>query len=130
MKKHIQTDQAPAPIGPYSQAVMAGDTLYVSGQIALDAQTGELHTGQDIATETRKVLQNLEAVVKAAGLTLTDVVKCSIFIRDMNDFTAINEVYAEFFEESQPARETVAVAGLPKGVQVEISCIAVKLNAV
>lgn len=129
MKKIIHTQEAPAPIGPYSQAVLAGNTLYVSGQIALDATTGELHGAGNIAEETEKVLQNVQAVVAAAGMQLQDVVKCSIFIRDMQDFQEVNAVYARFFDQSKPARETVAVAGLPKGVSVEISCIAVKPNA-
>ncbi|MGF1533683.1 MAG: RidA family protein [Bernardetiaceae bacterium] len=128
MHTSIETPHAPAPIGPYSQAVLAGNTLYVSGQIGIDPQTGVLHNTASIQTETECVLRNLQAILTAAGFTLADVVKCSIFIRDMNDFAAINTVYAQFFDQSKPARETVAVAGLPKDVRVEISCIAVKPN--
>jgi 2-iminobutanoate/2-iminopropanoate deaminase len=120
----ILTDQAPAPIGPYSQAVKAGNTVYVSGQIPLDAN-GQLVPG-DIAAQTHQVLKNLTAILKAAGLTLADVVKCSIFVKDLGDFATINQVYGSYFDEATaPARETVEVARLPRDVQVEISCIAV-----
>ncbi len=125
MKKVIQTDQAPAPIGPYNQAILSGGTLYVSGQIAIDPRTGEL-VQDDIQVETRMVLNNLQAVVRSAGMELENVVKCSIFISDMNAFSQINEVYSEFFDgPTAPARETVQVSVLPKNVNVEISCIAV-----
>ncbi len=124
MKTIIQTNEAPAPIGPYSQAVQAGNTLYVSGQIALDAKTGELKTG-NIAEETRQVMHNLGKVLEAAGLTYGNIVKSSIFIKDMDLFTQINEIYGEYFTENPPARETVEVARLPKDVNVEISVIAV-----
>lgn len=125
MKKVIKTDKAPAPIGPYNQACLAGNTLYVSGQIAINPETGALEV-EDIATETRRVLENLTAVVEAGGAKLSDIVKCSIFISDMGQFAAINAVYAEYFpEDTAPARETVEVACLPKNVNVEISCIAV-----
>jgi len=125
MKKIIFTDKAPAPIGPYNQAVLAGNTLYTSGQIALDPQTMELVTA-DIATETRQVMENMKAVLEAAGMTFENVVKTTIFIMDMNDFGKINTVYGSYFnEENSPARETVQVAGLPKNVNVEISMIAV-----
>lgn len=126
MKKIIHTDEAPAPIGPYNQAVLAGDTLYISGQIALDPITGELNTNS-IEEETTRVMQNLEAILKAAGMDFENVIKSSIFISDMNNFSKINEVYGRYFsEENAPARETVEVANLPKFVNVEISMIAGK----
>ena len=125
MKKIIFTTAAPAPIGPYSQAVLSGNTLYTSGQIALHPETGELVTA-NIKEETQQVMQNMKAVLAAAGMTFDNVVKTTIFIMDMNDFGAINSVYGEYFnEESAPARETVQVACLPKNVNVEISMIAV-----
>lgn len=125
MRKIIQTDQAPAPVGPYNQGVVAtGAMLFVAGQIPLDAATGEL-VGTAIAEQTEKVLQNLTAVVKAAGTDLSQVVKTSVFLKDMNDFAAMNQVYAEHFgDESAPARACVEVARLPKDVLVEIECIA------
>ena len=120
----ILTNQAPAPIGPYSQAVKAGNTVYVSGQIPLDA-SGQLVEG-DVAAQTHQVLKNLTAVLAAASLQLTDVVKCSIFVKDLGNFAIINKVYGSYFEDATaPARETVEVARLPRDVQVEISCIAV-----
>jgi 2-iminobutanoate/2-iminopropanoate deaminase len=125
MKQIIYTPNAPAPIGPYSQAVLADNTLYVSGQIAINPETDALETA-DIHTETHRVLTNLQAVVHAAGFQMTDVVKCSIFIADMGQFAAINEVYGQFFKSWKPARETVEVACLPKNVHVEISAIAVR----
>lgn len=121
----IFTPEAPAPIGPYSQAVLAGNTLYVSGQIALDADTGEL-VNENITEETHAVMKNLEAVLRQAGLAFSDVVKCTIFIRDMGQFGTINEAYGQYFKTNPPARETVEVSKLPKNVNVEISCIAVK----
>ena len=121
----ILTDQAPAPIGPYSQAVKAGNTVYVSGQIPLSAQ-GELVGAGDVAAQTHQVLQNLTAVLTAAGLQLTDVVKCSIFVKDLGNFGIINQIYGTYFAEATaPARETVEVARLPRDVEVEISCVAV-----
>ena len=121
----ILTDQAPAPIGPYSQAVRAGNTIYVSGQIPLSA-SGELVGAGDVAAQAHQVLRNLRAVLAAAGAQLTDVVKCSIFVRDLSNFGLINEVYGQYFvEETAPARETVEVSRLPRDVEVEISCIAV-----
>ncbi|MBD2713523.1 RidA family protein [Microvirga sp. STR05] len=123
----IYSAQAPAPIGPYSQAVQAGSTVYVSGQIALDATTGQLVGGGDVAQETHQVMRNIEAVLQAAGLTLRDVVKCSIFVKDLGNFATINDIYGSYFEaDYAPARETVEVSRLPKDVQVEISCVAVK----
>jgi 2-iminobutanoate/2-iminopropanoate deaminase len=124
-KKIIQTNAAPAPIGPYNQAVMAGNTLYVSGQIALDADSGEL-INENIVEETHQVMKNLEAILSEAGLSFQDVVKCSIFVKNMGDFATINEAYGQYFKEDPPARETVEVAALPKNVNVEVSCIAVK----
>lgn len=126
MKKIIYTDKAPAPIGPYNQAVLIGNTLYTSGQIALNPATMGLVL-DDIETETRQVMDNMKAVLKAADMTFENVVKTTIFIMDMADFTRINSVYGSYFDEkTAPARETVQVAGLPKGVNVEISMIAIK----
>lgn len=126
MKKIVKTDKAPAPIGPYNQAIFAGNTLYISGQIALDPNSGELKT-EDLEKETLLVLENLKAILTEAGLGLENVVKTSIFISDMNNFGKINEVYSRYFDsENAPARETVEVANLPKFVNVEISAIAVK----
>lgn len=126
MKKIINTKNAPAPIGPYNQAVFAGNILYVSGQIAIHPVTGELNTG-DLEEETTQVLENLKAILTEAGLAMENIVKTSIFISDMNNFGKINEVYGRYFEaETAPARETVEVANLPKFVNVEISAIAIK----
>ncbi|WP_396150401.1 RidA family protein [Flavobacterium sp.] len=126
MKKIIFTDKAPAPIGPYNQAVLVGNTLYTSGQIALHPQTGELVL-DDIETETKQVMENMKAVLEAADMTFENIIKTTIFIMDMNDFTKINGVYGSYFDENTaPARETVQVAGLPKGVNVEISMVAMK----
>lgn len=124
-KKIIHTAQAPAPIGPYSQAVLAGDTLYVSGQVAFDPATNNLIT-DTIQNETHRVMKNIEAILTEAGYNFSDIVKCSIFVKDLNNFGAINEVYGMYVGESKPARETVEVARLPRDVNVEISCIAVK----
>ena len=126
MKKIINTSKAPAPIGPYNQAVLNGDMLYTSGQIAIDPETGELVTGS-IQEETELVMQNLKAILTEAGMTFENVLKSSIFISDMHNFAQINEVYARYFNaETAPARETVEVANLPKFVNVEISVIASK----
>lgn len=126
MKKIINTTKAPAPIGPYNQAVLTGNTLYTSGQIALDPKTMELVT-DDIKTETKQVMENMKAVLEAAEMTFENVVKTSIFISNMNDFSEINEVYGSYFNAATaPARETVEVANLPKFVNVEISMIAIK----
>jgi 2-iminobutanoate/2-iminopropanoate deaminase len=124
-KEIIFSKEAPAPIGPYSQAVKAGNTLFVSGQIALDADTGEL-INENITEETHAVMKNLEAVLRAAGFAFAEVVKCTIFIKDMGQFASINEAYGQYFKSNPPARETVEVSKLPKNVNVEISCIAVK----
>ncbi|WP_300437601.1 RidA family protein [Christiangramia sp.] len=126
MKKVVKTENAPAPIGPYNQAILAGNTLYISGQIALDPGSGELKI-DDLEEETVLVLENLKAILKEAGLNLNHVVKTSIFISDMNNFGKINEVYSRYFNaDNAPARETLEVANLPKFVNVEISAIAVK----
>ena len=126
MKTIIQTSKAPAPIGPYNQAILVDNTLYTSGQIALDPETMELIT-TSISKETEQVMQNLKAVLEAAQMTFDNVIKSTIFISDMNNFSHINEVYAKYFDEyTAPARETVEVANLPKFVNVEISMIAVK----
>ncbi|MCS6821507.1 MAG: Rid family detoxifying hydrolase [Microscillaceae bacterium] len=120
----IFTEQAPAPIGPYSQAVLVGNTLYISGQIAL--KNNVLIT-ENIEIETHQVMQNIEAILKQAQFTWQDVVKCTIFVKDLNNFAAINQIYGSYFPQNPPARETVEVSRLPKDVNVEISCIAVKL---
>jgi 2-iminobutanoate/2-iminopropanoate deaminase len=126
MKKIITTSKAPAPIGPYNQAVLSGNTLYTSGQIALNPETGEF-VMDSIEIETKQVMENMKEVLAAAEMTFENVVKSSIFISDMNNFTKINSVYANYFnEETAPARETVEVANLPKFVNVEISMIAIK----
>lgn len=126
MKKIITTTKAPAPIGPYNQAVLSGNTLYTSGQIAINPETGELNLAS-IKEETTQVMENLKEVLAAAEMTFENVIKTSIFISDMNNFGEINAIYAKYFnEETAPARETVEVANLPKFVNVEISAIAVK----
>ena len=122
-KAIIETKGAPAPIGPYNQAVFADDTLYISGQICLDPVSGELKN-TDIQEETHRCMQNLKAILQAAGLDFANVIKTSIFITDMNQFSEINEVYGRYFEGAFPARETVQVAALPRFVNVEISMIA------
>ena len=122
-KKIIQSDQAPAPIGPYSQAVIAGNMLYVSGQIALHPVTGEL-VMSNLEAETRQVMENIRAILAQASVSFDAIVKSSIFLSDMAHFTRVNEVYSSFFTGNYPARETVQVAGLPKNVNVEISVIA------
>ena len=126
MKKIIQTSKAPAPIGPYNQAILSGNTLYTSGQIAINPATGEIQLGT-IEEETTLVMENMKAVLEAANMTFENVVKVSIFISDMANFSKINAVYGRYFnEETAPARETVEVANLPKYVHVEISMIAIK----
>ncbi len=126
MKKIITTQKAPAPVGAYSQAVLVNNMLFSSGQIAIHPENGNLIV-DNIETETKQVMENLEAVLAEANMTFENVVKTSIFIADMNDFTAINDVYASYFNnETAPARETVQVACLPKNVNVEISMIAIK----
>ncbi len=125
MKEIITSSNAPAPIGPYNQAVMSGNTLYISGQIALDPESGKLMTST-IKEETTWVMKHLGSILKEAGMDYSNLVKCSIFIKDMNDFGDINEVYGSYFKSDAPARETVEVARLPKDVNVEISGIAIK----
>lgn len=124
MKKIIQSNAAPAPIGPYSQAVQTGNMLFASGQIAIDPESGELLT-DDLVTETHQVMKNIAAVLEAAGMDFSNVIKTSIFLQDMGSFSQVNEIYGSYFSSDFPARETVEVAGLPKGVNVEISVIAV-----
>lgn len=126
VKKIIDTPNAPAPIGPYNQAVLSGNTLYISGQIPLDPESGNLVEG-NIAKETEQSMENLKAILTEAGMTFENVVKSSIFLKDMHQFAEVNKVYAAYFnEETAPARETVEVANLPKFVNVEISMIAVR----
>jgi len=125
MKSIIYTKDAPAPIGPYSQAVKAGNMLYVSGQIAIDPSTQELIEG-NIEDETRRVMNNIQALLEASGFSFSDIVKTSIFLSDMKHFALVNGVYGSFFHSDFPARETVAVLGLPKNVNVEISVTAYK----
>lgn len=122
----VHTDHAPKAVGPYSQAVQLGDFLFCSGQIAIDPKTQEVFTG-DIKQQTEMVLNNVEAVLKQAGLNFSSVVKTTIFLTNMADFAAVNEIYAKKFIQNPPARSTVAVAGLPKGVNVEIEVLAHKL---
>lgn len=128
MSRIVFTENAPAPIGPYSQAVWNGNTLFVSGQIAIDTKSGKVigQNGESITEETHKVMHNMKQILEAAGLSFSDVVKCGIFVKDMNDFQAINAAYGEYFKENPPARETVEVSRLPKDVRVEISCVAAK----
>jgi len=122
MKKIVSTDNAPQAIGPYSQAIQHGNFLFVSGQIAIDPQTGNIIEG-DIEVQTEQVLKNIAAIIEAAGMSLQDVVKCTCFLKDMNDFARFNAVYENYFGESLPARETVEVSRLPKDVLVEVSAI-------
>src|SRR5688572_10996715 len=124
-KTIVYSDNAPAPIGPYSQAVQAGNTLFVSGQIAIQKSSGKMIT-DTIEAETVQVMTNLTEVLKAAGMNFSHVVKSTIFLKNMNDFPKVNEVYGKYFQDAFPARETVEVSRLPKDVNVEISCIAVK----
>ncbi len=122
-KKIIRTNDAPAPIGPYNQAVQFGNMLFVSGQIAIDPANGQL-VQDDIQTETHMVMKNLQAILTEAGMGFQNVLKSTIFLMDMGEFAKVNEIYGSYFTENPPARETVQVAGLPKGVNVEISVIA------
>ena len=123
MKEIIATENAPGAIGPYSQAVKTGNMVFCSGQIPIDVATGEF-VSDDVAEQTTQVLKNLSAVLEAAGSSLNNVVKTTVFLADMNDFAAMNEIYAEFFNENKPARATVQAARLPKDARVEIECIA------
>jgi 2-iminobutanoate/2-iminopropanoate deaminase len=124
-KTIINTQQAPAPIGPYNQAILTGNMLFISGQICIDPSTGNLKN-KDIQDEADQVMHNLKAILREAGMDLGNVVKTTIFLTDMNQFSAVNEVYGKYFEKDFPARETVQVSALPKFVNVEISMIAVK----
>jgi len=121
----IDTKKAPAAVGPYSQAVEAGNTLYVSGQIPLDPETMEFVSG-DIKVQAAQCLKNLNVIIEEAGYTLKDIVKCGVYLRDMNDFAAVNEAYAEYFGDHKPARFCIAAVGLPKDARVEIDATAVK----
>lgn len=123
LKKIIETSEAPKPIGPYSQAIKFGDLILTSGQIAIDPKTGEL-LNESIEKQTILVINNLKAVLNAAGSSLDKVIKTTIFLKDMNDFVKVNEIYAAYFNESKPARSTVEVSCLPKNVLIEIDCIA------
>jgi len=125
MKESIQTEKAPAPIGPYSQAILAGNMLFVSGQIALIPASGELMTA-DIVSETNQVMKNIGEILREAGMNYSNIVKTSIFLKDMNQFGQVNETYGKYFTEKFPARETVQVSRLPKDVNVEISVTAIK----
>ena len=124
-KKIITTKNAPAPIGPYNQAILVNDTLYISGQVCIDPSSGNLKN-RDLQEETHQVMQNLKAILQEAGMSFNNVVKTSIFLTDMNRFSEVNEIYGKYFESDFPARETVQVSALPKFVNVEISMIAVK----
>ena len=125
MKTVINTNNAPAPIGPYSQAIIAGNFVFVSGQVAIDPSSGELIL-DDIKTETKQVMENIKAILVEAGIDFSDIVKTSIFLKDMQNFAVVNEVYGTYFKDQFPARETVQVAGLPKNVNVEITVTAIK----
>lgn len=124
-KSVVYSDQAPEPIGPYSQAIQSGNLLFVSGQIALQRATGNMVTGT-IEEETKQVMANLKAVLSAAGLDFSNVLKTSIFLKDMNNFPVVNQIYGTYFKDTPPARETVEVSRLPKDANVEISCIAAR----
>jgi 2-iminobutanoate/2-iminopropanoate deaminase len=123
MAQPIRSDRAPAPIGPYSQAILAGNELFCSGQVGFDPATGEL-CAPDAAAQARQALQNLGAVLEAASMSFANVLKTTVFLIDMNDFAAVNEVYATYFDATKPARSTVAVAGLPRGARFEIEALA------
>ena len=125
MKQLVNTPQAPLPIGPYNQAVLSGNTVFISGQICIDPLTGQLKN-KDLQEETHQVMHNLKAILSAAGMDFSNVVKTTIFITDMNRFSEMNEVYGKYFTSDFPARETVQVSALPKFVNVEISMIAIK----
>jgi 2-iminobutanoate/2-iminopropanoate deaminase len=125
MKQSVNIPNAPAPIGPYSPAIIAGNQLFVSGQIPLDPLDGTFKN-ETIKEATKQVMENLKNIIIAAGFTMNDVVKCSIFLKDLNNFSAVNQVYASYFSETPPARETVEISRLPMDAIVEISCIAIK----
>lgn len=121
-RKVIHTSNAPEAIGPYSQAIDTGDVIYVSGQIPIDPKTGAF-AGEDISSQTRQVMENVKAIVEAAGSSMDKVIKCSIFLADMDDFQTVNEIYGSYFGDEPPAREAIAVKTLPKNARVEVSCI-------
>lgn len=123
LKKIIYTNNAPEPIGPYSQAIEAGGFIFISGQIAMDPASGNILQTTDIKEETEQVMKNMQTIIEAAGCTMQDVVKCTIFLIDMQQFAAVNSVYGEYFQTNPPARETVQVSALPKSVNVEISAV-------
>ena len=125
MKKAVNISDAPKPIAPYSQAILAGDTLYVSGQVAIDPYTGKLVEG-GAADQAERVMENIRAILREEGMDFSNIVKCSIFLSDMGLYKDVNDVYGTYFNEVPPAREAIAAKGLPLGVDVEISCIAVK----
>ena len=125
MKRALQIPGAPAPIGPYSQAILSNNTLYVSGQIPLNPQTGEL-VNSSIEQSTHQVMQNINSLLSEAGMDFNDIVKCSIFLKNLDNFTKVNQIYSEYFRSTPPARETVEVSKLPMDVEIEISCIAIK----
>jgi 2-iminobutanoate/2-iminopropanoate deaminase len=124
---HVKTPLAPAAIGPYCQAVLAGDTLYCSGQIAIDPESGSMINGS-VEEESERVLENIGAVLQGASMGFRNVVQCTVYLTDINDYATVNEVYARYFSEAPPAREAVEVRALPRGARVEISCIAVRLQ--
>lgn len=123
MKKIVKTDKAPAPVGPYNQAIITGNLVFTAGQIAIDPETGSIPE-DNVEEQTRRVIKNLEAVLSEAGTSLANVIKTTVFLKNMDDFAAMNEVYAEFFPENSPARSAVEVSRLPKDVLVEIECVA------
>ncbi len=125
MKKIIKTDKAPAPVGPYNQAVVSGNIIFTAGQIAINPHTGELES-DDIRLQTERVIKNLEAVLQEGGYTLSDVVKTTVFLKSMDDFAAMNDVYQKYFAGESPARSAVEVSRLPRDVRVEIECIAIQ----
>lgn len=127
MRKTIATEQAPKPIGPYSQAVIEGDLIFVSGQGCINPLTGAMELG-DVRTETQRTFANLEAILQAAGSSLDDVIKCNVYLRDINDFAEMNEVYETFFVAPFPARTTIQAGALPGGIAVEIECVAKKTS--
>ena len=124
MKKIVKTAKAPAPVGPYNQAIISGNFVFTAGQIAIDPKTGNLEP-DDIKIQTKRVIENLRAVLQASGSDLADVVKTTVFLKDMNDFALMNEVYAQYFSKNSPARSAIEVARLPKDVLVEMECIAI-----
>jgi len=124
-RTRVKTTLAPAAIGPYTQAVLVNDTLFCSGQIAIDPQTGHLQSN-GIESETERVLENLGAVLHSTGMDFRHVVRCTVFLADINDYAQMNEIYARYFSEAPPAREALQVAALPRGARIEISCIAVR----